>query len=207
MWLRRKLDDLTRLLARLTEDAPPIEVARARRRGQAPARRGHRQPRTRPSQSAAHRRAARNSRICWPATSTFRRAARRTRPPGAAARRSPAANRTDRAGTGWATGATPYCGTTPSRPTLTRAVSNVPSGFFVAAGTVTAAPGLSSLRLPISYRTIGTSGPTTIFFSPSRYFTVIVGPSTPVTAVPAVPLVMVLLGAPSQGRCPSPVPR
>src|SRR5262245_2351996 len=34
----------------------------------------------------------RNSPICWPATSTFRRAARRTRRPGAAAARSPAAD-------------------------------------------------------------------------------------------------------------------
>src|SRR5262245_45913447 len=34
----------------------------------------------------------RNSRICWPATSTFRRAARHTRRRGAAAARSPAAD-------------------------------------------------------------------------------------------------------------------
>src|SRR5580692_6800863 len=46
-----------------------------------------------------------------------------------------------------------------------------------------------------------------IFFSPSLYLTVTTGPSTPVTALLAVPLVMVLLGAPSQGLKPSPVPR
>ena len=87
-----KLDDLTRLLARLTEDAPPMSRSRA------PTRSSARMTRT---STAAHaavaiRRASprrRNSRILWPATSTFRRAARRTHPPGAAARRSPAANR------------------------------------------------------------------------------------------------------------------
>lgn len=43
-----------------------------------------------------------------------------------------------------------YCGTVPSRPTLMRAASNVPSGFLVAASTVKAAPGLRSALLPIS---------------------------------------------------------
>ena len=41
-----------------------------------------------------------------------------------------------------------YCGTTPSRPTLTRAASSDPSGFFTAPKIAMAAPGLSSLRLP-----------------------------------------------------------
>jgi len=43
-----------------------------------------------------------------------------------------------------------YCGTTPSRPTLMRGASKVPSGFFTAAITVKLAPGFSSLALPIS---------------------------------------------------------
>jgi hypothetical protein len=43
-----------------------------------------------------------------------------------------------------------YCGTTPSRPTLMRAASSVPSGFLVAASTVKWAPGLRSAAPPIS---------------------------------------------------------
>ena len=56
-----RIEDLTALLARLTEDAPD-RGAGARRRGQAPARRGRRQPRPRPPQPAAHRGARRASR-------------------------------------------------------------------------------------------------------------------------------------------------
>ena len=54
-----RLEDLTPLLARLTRGCAADRSARPRRRGQAPARRGHRQPRPRPPQSAAHRRARR----------------------------------------------------------------------------------------------------------------------------------------------------
>jgi hypothetical protein len=43
-----------------------------------------------------------------------------------------------------------YRGTTPSRPTLTRAVSRVPSGFFAALRIVKAAPAFRSLLSPIS---------------------------------------------------------
>ena len=43
-----------------------------------------------------------------------------------------------------------YCGTTPSRPTLMRFASSVPSGFLVAASTVNGAPALRSALLPIS---------------------------------------------------------
>src|SRR6266481_3711719 len=50
-------------------------------------------------------------------------------------------------------------------------------------------------------------GTTTIFFSPSLYFSVISSPSTPLTIVATVALVMVLFGIRSQGRWPSPVPR
>jgi hypothetical protein len=45
---------------------------------------------------------------------------------------------------------TAYCGTRPSRPTLTRPASSVPSGLFTAAVIVMAAPGLSSLLSPTS---------------------------------------------------------
>jgi len=46
-----------------------------------------------------------------------------------------------------------------------------------------------------------------IVFSPSLYFTVRIGPSTPLTVWPTAPLVMVPLGAPGHpGRCPSPLP-
>jgi hypothetical protein len=50
-------------------------------------------------------------------------------------------------------------------------------------------------------------GTTTIFFSPSLYFSVISSPSTPFTICATVALVMVLFGIRSHGRCPSPVPR
>src|SRR6266436_8703421 len=50
-------------------------------------------------------------------------------------------------------------------------------------------------------------GTTTIFFSPSLYFSVISSPSTPLTICATVALVMVLFGVRSHGRCPSPVPR
>src|SRR5208282_5982698 len=98
-------------------------------------------------------------------------------------------------------------GTTPSRPTLMRLMLKLPSGCLTAARTAKATPGLTALMSPISKRTIGTSGVTMMFFSPSLYLTVMTGPLTPVTVAPTVPLVMVLLGAPSQGRKPSPVPR
>src|ERR1700733_4539316 len=98
-------------------------------------------------------------------------------------------------------------GTTPSRPTLMRSMSKLPSNFLTALKTVNAAPGLTALMSPTSNRAIGTSGVTMIFFSPSLNLTVITGPSTPVTVVPTVPLVIVLLGALSHGRKPSPVPR
>src|SRR6266480_4441925 len=48
---------------------------------------------------------------------------------------------------------------------------------------------------------------TTIFFSPSLYFSVISLPSTPLTICATVALVMVLFGIRSHGRWPSPVPR
>src|SRR5437868_10260663 len=54
---------------------------------------------------------------------------------------------------------------------------------------------------------MGASGGTTIFFSPSLYFTVSVRPSTPATVCSTLALVIVLCGRRSHGRCPSPVPR
>src|SRR5262249_8928253 len=50
-------------------------------------------------------------------------------------------------------------------------------------------------------------GTTTIFFSPSLYFSVISSPSTPFTICATVAFVIVLFGIRSHGRCPSPVPR
>ena len=46
--------------------------------------------------------------------------------------------------------APPYCGTTPSRPTLMRFASSVPSGFLVVVITVNRAPALRSSLPPIS---------------------------------------------------------
>src|SRR5258708_7909976 len=89
-------------------------------------------------------------------------------------------------------------GTTPLSPTLMRPVSNVPSGFLVAATMLMAAPGLSTLASLIWYWTIGVLGVTMIFFSPPLYLTITAKPSTPVTGLPASPFVMVPLGAPGQ---------
>src|SRR5258708_28363654 len=100
-----------------------------------------------------------------------------------------------------------------------RAAVKVPSGFLVAAAAATATPDLSSLLLATSKRVTGTLGPTMIFFSPSRYFTVRTGPSTLLTVWPTAPLVIVPLGAPghpadvrrrcracSRGRCAARLP-
>src|SRR3979490_3399785 len=59
----------------------------------------------------------------------------------------------------------------PSRPTLTRAASRVPSSFFAALKMMILAPGFSSDLSPATNVTIGVSGGTTTFFSPSLYLT------------------------------------
>ena len=82
-----RLEDLTPLLARLTEDAPPFEaLARADA-----VKRPHDEDvdsRARGRRNPPRIAAPASFPICWPATSTCRRAARRTRPRAAAARKS-----------------------------------------------------------------------------------------------------------------------
>ncbi len=152
-----RIEDLTALLARLTEDAPPDRGAGACRRGQAPARRGRRQPRPRPPQSAAHRGARRASRS---AGQRPRRAGARLGACALAPRRhedrsSLNSNRELRV----ANRATNHLairhslfaffyGSMPSRPTFTRSAPKVPSGCFVALTIMILAPGLSSSLLP-----------------------------------------------------------
>src|SRR5882757_4402087 len=98
-------------------------------------------------------------------------------------------------------------GVTPSRPTLTRAASSVPSSFLLAPKMMILAPAFSSDLSPATKATIGVSGGTTIFFSPSLYLTRMFCPSMPFTVSATVALVMVLPGRWSQGRKPSAAPR
>src|SRR5258708_2290915 len=58
----------------------------------------------------------------------------------------------------------------PSRPTSTRFDDSVPSSFF-ATNAMILAPTVSSLFAPSTKLTIGVSGETTTFFSPSLYLT------------------------------------
>src|SRR5882757_7390395 len=95
----------------------------------------------------------------------------------------------------------------PSRPTLTRLASSEPSSFLVAPKMMILAPGFSSDFSPATKVTIGVSGVTSTFFSPSLYLTTMVSPSLASTFWSTVAMVMVLLGRRSQGREPSPVPR
>src|SRR5450631_1347120 len=85
-------------------------------------------------------------------------------------------------------------GVIPSRPTLTRLASSVPSSFFTAPKMMTLAPAFSSDLSPTTKVTIGVSGGTTTFFSPSLYLTRMFWPSVPFTVVATVALVMVELG-------------
>src|SRR5206468_10136374 len=85
-------------------------------------------------------------------------------------------------------------GVIPSRPTLTLAASSVPSSFFVAPKMMIFAPGFSSDLSPATKVTIGVSGGTTTFFSPSLYLTKMLWPSVPFTVSATVALVMVLPG-------------
>ena len=90
-----RLDDLTSLLARLTEDAPPIEaLARADA-----VKRPHDEnvdSRARGRRNPPRIAAPASFRTCWQATSTCPHAARRTRPPAAAGRKFHAADATAR---------------------------------------------------------------------------------------------------------------
>src|SRR5438309_8073586 len=105
-------------------------------------------------------------------------------------------------------GSSPHIGgVTPSRPTLTLAASSVPSSFFVAPKMMIFAPGFSSDLSPATKVTIGVSGGTTTFFSPSLYLTRMFWPSVPFTVSATVALVMVLPGRWSHGRKPSAAPR
>ncbi len=88
-----------------------------------------------------------------------------------------------------------------------RGTDKVPSASLVAALMKILAPGLSSALSAGAYVTIGQSGPTAIFFSPSLYLSVSEWSPTAVTIWSTVALVMVLCGWRSQGRWPSPVPR
>src|SRR6202795_4256617 len=98
-------------------------------------------------------------------------------------------------------------GVMPSRPTLTRLASSVPSSFLVAPKMMILAPGVSSDLSPGRKVTIGVPGGTTTFFSPSLYLTRMFWPSVPATVWATVALVMVELGRRSQGRKPSAAPR
>src|SRR5450830_1090398 len=95
-------------------------------------------------------------------------------------------------------------GVMPFLPTDTDAAVMLPS-TSLRARTTTLAPATSMARSPASMLTIGTSAGTMIFFSPPLYFSVSVRPLLATTS-PTLPLVMVLLGARSNGRWPSPVP-
>src|SRR5262245_60364221 len=65
-----------------------------------------------------------------------------------------------------------HIGGTIPRPTAIRGACTLPSGCGFAAATKIAALGFSSSLSPGTNETIGMSGGTTIFFSPSLYFTV-----------------------------------
>src|SRR5262245_10448069 len=91
-----------------------------------------------------------------------------------------------------------HIGGTIPRPTAIRGACKLPSGCCFAAATNIAAPGFNSLFSPGTKETMGTSGGTTIFFSPSLYFTVSTGPSTDVTVCSTLPFVIMLDGCKSQ---------
>jgi hypothetical protein len=95
----------------------------------------------------------------------------------------------------------------PSRPTLTRLASSVPSSFLTAPKMMTLAPAFSSDLSPATKVTIGVPGGTTTFFSPSLYLTRMFCPSVPLTVCATVALVMVEFGRWSQGLKPSVAPR
>ena len=158
-----RLDDLTPLLARLTEDAPPIEslaradaVKRPHDEDIDSRARGRRNPPRIaapaelpdllasdldvPARGSAHapsRRGGTRRRVTEIRELVFPRIGY----PGSL-------SSLDWAPLRWTTSLPIYYGTMPSRPTLTRAASNVPSGFFVAATILILAPGLSSSLLP-----------------------------------------------------------
>src|SRR6476646_3395217 len=85
-------------------------------------------------------------------------------------------------------------GVMPSRPTLTRLASSVPSSFFTAPKMMIFAPGFSSDLSPATNVTIGVPSGTTTFFSPSLYLTRMFWPSVPFTVCATVALVMVEFG-------------
>src|SRR6476620_8476420 len=98
-------------------------------------------------------------------------------------------------------------GVIPSRPTLTRLASSVPSSFVTAPKMMIFAPGFSSDLSPATNVTIGVPSGTTTFFSPSLYLTRMFWPSVPFTVWATVALVMVEFGRWSQGLKPSAAPR
>ena len=138
-----KLDDLTPLLARLTEDAPPIQsLARAD---------AVKRPHDEDIDSRARRR--RNPpRIAAPAELPDLLASDLDVPARGSAHAPSRRGGTEDRASGSDACLSPVAsllyGTMPSRPTLTRAASNVPSGFFVAPTILMLAPGLSSSLLP-----------------------------------------------------------
>src|SRR5258708_12567411 len=67
-------------------------------------------------------------------------------------------------------------GMIPSRPTLTRLASSVPSAFWTAPKMMILAPGFSSDLSPTTKVTIGLFRRTTTFFSPPFYLTSILSP-------------------------------
>ena len=82
----------------------------------------------------------------------------------------------------------------PSRPTLTRLASRVPSSFFAALKMMTLAPAFNSDLSPATKVTIGVPSGTTTFYSPSLYLTRMFWPSVPFTVWATVALVMVEFG-------------
>src|SRR6476620_12441538 len=97
-------------------------------------------------------------------------------------------------------------GVIPLRPIRTRFDVRVPSLFF-ATNAMILAPAFSLLFAPFIKLTIGVSGETTTFFSPSLYLTERDLPSLASTSCTTVALVIVLFGRKSYWRKPSAVPR
>jgi hypothetical protein len=82
----------------------------------------------------------------------------------------------------------------PSRPTLTRLASSVPSSFFAAPKMMILAPGFSSDLSPATKVTIGVPSAPRLSFQPSLYLTRMFWPSVPFTVWATVALVMVEFG-------------
>src|SRR5689334_657147 len=89
-------------------------------------------------------------------------------------------------------------GSTPFVPTATKPAASAPSSLRWA-GTKTVAPGLRSAAVAGPKVTIGVPSGIEIVFSPPLYESLRVRPSTPLTALVTVALVIVLFGFRSHG--------